>query len=168
MRLSVDNINLNSPYWVIQLDDMLFNFKTKNGVSYDVGFYKDEYLAREGVYHFFISNTNDEFAPRDLNVFKVISLVLEEFFRQDESVMLYICDPSDHRENVRSLLYERWFNNYSKKDELTLRKADIDFDGYIVYAGMILRNDHPLYHEVLAQFDEFIKQAPSSFTVLPK
>ena len=39
MRLSVDNINQNSPYWVIQLDEMTFRFVTKNGVVYRVGFY---------------------------------------------------------------------------------------------------------------------------------
>ena len=30
MRLSVDNINLASPYWVVQVDDMTFRFVTKN------------------------------------------------------------------------------------------------------------------------------------------
>ena len=29
MRLSVDRINRESPYWVIQLDDMTFRFVTK-------------------------------------------------------------------------------------------------------------------------------------------
>ncbi|MCR4809746.1 MAG: hypothetical protein K5896_07790 [Prevotella sp.] len=34
-------------------------------------------------------------------MFKVITCVLEEFFRQDASVMLYICDSYDHREAIR-------------------------------------------------------------------
>lgn len=33
MRLSVDNINNVSPYWVIQLDDMTFRFVTKNAIK---------------------------------------------------------------------------------------------------------------------------------------
>ncbi len=168
MRLSVDKINQASPYWVVQLDDMLFRFRTENDVTYRIGFYKDSYLAREGVYHFFISNTNDTFAPHDPKVFSVISLVLEEFFSQEEPVMLYICDPRDHRESIRSRLYERWFNSYSKRDDLTLHTANIDFDGYIVYTGMILRKDHPLYNEVIASFDEFVKDAPSSIPLEPK
>lgn len=167
MRLSVDRINHESPYWVVQLDDMLFRFQTENGVTYRVGFYPDSYLARDGVYHFFISNAFDDFAPRDTKVFKVISLVLEEFFRQEEPIMLYICDYRDHRENVRSRLYERWFNNYAKRDELTLHKADISLDGYIVYTGMILRKDHPLYDEVIASFDDFVKEVPSSMKINP-
>lgn len=61
MRLSVDRINHESPYWVVQLDDMLFRFQTENGVTYRVGFYPDSYLARDGVYHFFISNAFDDF-----------------------------------------------------------------------------------------------------------
>lgn len=167
MRLSVDRINQESPYWVVQLDDMLFRFKTENDVTYRIGFYQDSYLARDGVYHFFISNAFDDFAPRDLKVFKVISLVLEEFFRQDESVMLYICDFRDHRENIRSRLYERWFKNYPKRDELTLHTAEIHIDEYIVYTGMILRKDHPLYNEVIASYDDFIKEAPTSIDVDP-
>ena len=168
MRLSVDQINQNSPYWVVQLDDMLFRFITENGVTYHVGFYEDKYLAHEGIYHFFIANVNDDFAPKDVKVFRVISLVLEEFFRQKEPVMLYICDPQDHRENIRSRLYERWFNSYPKHDELTLHKADIDFNGFVVYTGMILRKDHPLYDEVIASFDDFVKDAPKLIHIEPK
>ncbi len=168
MRLSVDNINKKSPYWVVQLDDMLFRFRTENDVTYRIGFYEDSYLAKEGIYHFFISNANNDFAPRDNKVFTVISLVLEEFFNQEESVMLYICDPRDHRENIRSRLYERWYNNYPKKDELTLHTADIDFNGFIVYTGMLLRKDHPLYNEVIASFDDFVKEAPFVMDVQPK
>ena len=36
MRLSVDNINQTSSYWVIQLDDLTFRFVTKNGVVYRI------------------------------------------------------------------------------------------------------------------------------------
>ena len=100
MRLSAENINKKSPYWVIQLDDMLFRFRTKNGITYRVGFQEDKFLKVGNTYNFFITNMDNQNAPRDLDVFKVVSLVLEEFFSQDASVMLYICDPSDHREKA--------------------------------------------------------------------
>lgn len=167
MRLSVENINRTSPYWVLQLDDMLFRFTTKNGVQYRVGFYPDKYFLRDGAYHFFIVN-NDQFAPKDPDVFKVVTLVIEEFFRQETAVMLYICEPSDHREKTRSLLYKRWFQNYPHKDLLTLKTAEIDFKGYIVYSGMIIRNDHPLYNLILKAFDEFTRKAPEVYDVQPK
>jgi len=75
---------------------------------------------------------------------------------------------TDHREKTRSLLYKRWYNNYPRHDELTLRDAEIDFSGYVVYSGMIIRNDHPQRDEMLAAFDEFISRAPYVMDVQPK
>lgn len=168
MRLSVDNINQASPYWVIQLDDMTFRFITKNGVVYRVGFYKDPYFLGDRAYHFFISNENDVMTPKDTDVYRVITCVLEEFFSQDASVMLYICDPYDHREAIRDNLYKRWFNSYPRHDELTLQAEELSFDGYIVYTGMILRKDHPDYDELLNKYEAFVKRANTIYSVQPK
>lgn len=168
MRLSVERINQNSPYWVIQLDDMTFRFVTSNGVKYRVGFYDDTLFLRGKAYHFYISNEENIYAPKDVKVFRVISLVLEEFFRQDASVMLYICDPRDHREVIRAKLYKRWFNGYKMKEQLTMKDVDVCFDGYMVYAGMILRNDNPQYQEIITAFDNFVARVPLIYEVHPK
>ena len=168
MRLSVDNINQSSPYWVIQLDDMTFRFVTKNGVVYRVGFYKDPYFLGNRAYHFFISNENKAITPKDIDVYKVITCVIEEFFNQDSSVMLYICDPHDHREAIRDNLYKRWFNSYPKHDELTLQTEELNFDGYIVYTGMILRKDNPDYEELLDTYKAFVARANQIYNIQPK
>lgn len=168
MRLSVDNINQTSPYWVIQLDDLTFRFVTKNGVVYRVGFYKDPYFLGDRAYHFFIANENEASTPKDIDVYKVITCVLEEFFRQDASVMLYICDPYDHREAIRDNLYKRWFKNYPRHDELTLQAEELNFDGYVVYTGMILRKDHPDYEELLDTYKSFVKRANTIYHIQPK
>ena len=168
MRLSVDNINKKSPYWVIQLDDMTFRFVTKNGVVYRVGFYKDPYFLGEKAFHFFISNENNAITPKDIEVYKVITCVIEEFFDQDSSVMLYICDPHDHREAIRDSLYKRWFNSYPRHEELTLQAEELDFDGYVVYTGMILRNDNPDYDNLLETYKAFVKRANTIYSVQPK
>ena len=168
MRLSVDNINKKSPYWVIQLDDMTFRFVTKNGVVYRVGFYKDPYFLGEKAYHFFISNENRVLTPKDIEVYKVITCVIEEFFEQDSSVMLYICDPHDHREAIRDSLYKRWFNSYPRHEELTLQAEELNFDCYVVYTGMILRNDNPDYVELLETYKAFVKRANAIYNVQPK
>ncbi len=168
MRLSVDNINRESPYWVLQLNDMTFRFVTKNGVTYRVGFYQDPYFLRDKAYHFFIANEDGVMAPKDVDVFKVITCVLEEFFRQDASVMLYICDPHDHREEIRDSLYKRWFQNYAKHDTLTLQTEELNFQGYIVYTGMILRKDHPEYEQMLDSYKAFVQRANTIYKVEPK
>ncbi|MBQ0119423.1 MAG: hypothetical protein KBS42_06660 [Bacteroidales bacterium] len=168
MKLSVDNINRESPYWVLQLDDMTFRFVTKNGVRYRVGFYQDPYFLRDKAYHFFIANEEGVSAPKDVDVFKVITCVLEEFFRQDASVMLYICDPRDHREVIRDNLYKRWFQSYAKHETLTLQAEELNFQGYVVYTGMILRKDHPEYEQMLDSYKSFVQRATQIYQVSPK
>jgi len=168
MRLSADNINQSSPYWVIKLDELTFRFTTENGVVYRVGFYKDTYFLRDKAYHFFIANENNPTPPKDSKVYNVITCVLEEFFRQDASVMLYICDPRDHREATRDSLYKRWFSHYAHRDELTLCAEELNFEGYIVYTGMLLRNDHPEYNEIVETYNEFVKRANTLYHVQPK
>ena len=83
MRLSADRINKKSPYWVIQLDELTFRFVTRNGILYRVGFYQDQYFLGSRAFHFFIANDSEARAPKDNDVFRVITCVLEEFFRQD-------------------------------------------------------------------------------------
>ena len=168
MRLSVDNINQNSPYWVIQLDDMTFRFITKNGIVYRVGFYEDPYFLGDKAHHFFIANESKTLTPKDRSVYKVITCVLEEFFRLDASVMLYICDPYDHREAVRDSLYKRWFNSYERRDELTLQAEELNFEGYVVYTGMILRKDNPDYESLMNTYNEFVKRANKLYHIQPK
>ena len=159
MRLSIDKINQ---------DDMTVRFATKNGVVYRVGFYKDPYFLGERAYHFFIANENQVITPKDVDVYKVITCVIEEFFRQDKSVMLYICDPHDHREAIRDNLYKRWFNSYPQRDELTLQTEELNFEGYIVYTGMILRKDNPDYDELLTLYKAFIERANRIYHIQPK
>jgi len=168
MKLSVDRINQLSPYWVIPLDELTFRFITKNGINYRVGFYKDPYFLGDKAYHFFISKEDNLLAPKDIDVYKTITCVLEEFFRQDKSVMLYICDPHDHRESTRASLYKRWFNNYHGEAELTLHDEEIHFENFVVYTGMIIRNDHPEFNQLINTYQEFVKRAETIYKVDPK
>ena len=58
--------------------------------------------------------------------------------------------------------------SYPHNRRLTLEAAEINFDNYIVYTGMILRNDHPEYDELLNAYREFVKRASSLYQVQPK
>ena len=82
--------------------------------------------------------------------------------------MLYICDPYDHREAIRDSLYKRWFNSYPHHNKLTLQAEEVNFDKYIVYTGMILRNDHPDYENLLEIYKSFVKRASELYKVQPK
>ena len=81
MRLSAEKINETSPYWVIQLDEMMLRFRTDFGVIYNVGFYEDTFFFIDDAYHFYISNANKKPSPNDTKVLATVIAVIEEFFR---------------------------------------------------------------------------------------
>lgn len=168
MKLSVDAINEKSPYWVIQLDDMLFRFVTRNGICFRVGFYPDSFFLNEGAYHFFIERVHNDHTPADPYVFEVISLIIEEFFKDNTNVMLYICDPSDNRQESRYRLYRHWYETYKHRDRFILSDAAIYFEENTVYAGMLLRKDHPAYTPILEAFEAFVHLVPYDRDILTK
>ena len=54
------------------------------------------------------------------------------------------------------------------KNKLTLQTEEVCFDNYIVYTGMILRNDHPEFEELLELYKAFVKRASSLYQIQPK
>ena len=48
MTLSVDKLNLRSPYQLTQVNDLTFRFVTDQQINYLVGFYKDSFFMDEG------------------------------------------------------------------------------------------------------------------------
>ncbi|MCQ2340717.1 MAG: immune inhibitor A [Paludibacteraceae bacterium] len=168
MILSLDKINSKSPYRLIKLTDLTFRFVTDGGLHYSVGFYQDTLFLKEGAYHFFIDNAEGEHGAHDPKIVDVVVAVLEEFFDQEPSVMLYICDPRDNRQAARNRLYTMWYQEYAKSHMLTMfcdavRMNDIDY-----YAGILMRHDHPKHDEILQAFQAFLKYFPAHYKVREK
>ena len=109
MTLSADILNQRSPYKLSQLGEFTFRFVTDQDILYTVGFYKDTIFMDDGAYHFFIDNSEHEHGSYDPKILDVVTVILEEFFSQEPTVMLYICDSTDHRQAARDRLYHLWF-----------------------------------------------------------
>ena len=60
-------------------------------------------------YQFCIHNDNHIHGSYDNKISTTIIAIIEEFFLQNLNVLLYICDTSDNREEVRNRLFIRWF-----------------------------------------------------------
>ena len=164
MTLSADKLNLRSPYRLAQINDMTFSFVTDKQIRYNVGFYKDTYFMDDGAYHFFIDNSEHEHGPYDPKILDVVTVILEEFFSQEPTVMLYICDPTDKRQAARDRLYHLWFYDYARNHEMTLFSDSVTFKNTKYYAGILLRHDHPLHDMILAYYQDFLKHVPELFT----
>ena len=88
MKLSAYILNQRSPYKLIQLGELTFRFVTDQQIRYTVGFYKDTIFMDDGAYHFFIDNSENENGFYDPKILEVVTIILEEFFRQHVTVSI--------------------------------------------------------------------------------
>lgn len=166
MALSLDVINCRSPYRLTQIDDMSFSFVTDFGVRYDIGFAQADVFMKEGVYHFFIDNIDHKHAPTDPKILRVVTVLIEEFFRDRLNSMLYICDASDSRQATRDRLYRQWFESYPLNHMMAIYRETFVFHDVTYYTGLLMRNDHPMRDEIANYFHEFIAIMPQQLQML--
>ena len=124
---------------------------------------KDTIFMDDGAYHFFIDNSEHEHGSYDPKILDVVTVILEEFFSQEPTVMLYICDSTDHRQAARDRLYHLWFYDYARSHEMTLYSDSVTFKKVNYYAGILMRHDHPLHDMILSYYQDFLKHVPQLY-----
>ena len=157
--LSLKRINENSSYPVETTgEDGFYQFFTDGGVHYSVGFMEDDILLSQNSYQLIIANINNHKSPRDHKVRDTIIAIVDEFFRNNNSTLLYICENGDSKQSMRSRLFEYWFSTYNRKALFTMISSSIvDEEGVVNFATIILRNDNPNLSEIIAEFTESIQ-----------
>ena len=85
-----------------------------------------------------------------------VVFILEEFFRQNPDVLLYLCDTADEQQTVRSRLFLRWFNTYGQQEEYYTRTEMVIDDGEENYIALIVKRSNPHFESILKVFDEEI------------
>ena len=156
INLSVEAINLRTPYKAEQVGDNIFLFETKQGIVYNVGFVPDTSFMDEGLYQFFLINTSHRTIRADKDVFETVRVIIEEFFSQKEQVMLYICDTTDKRQAYRDRLFRIWYNTYILNEAYTMYNEQMTLDNIRYFSSIILRKDHPLHNKVICSFHDYI------------
>lgn len=155
MILNIGKIQEKTPYQVSKIaDDMHVAFFTDYGVQFIAGFDKDDTtMPLTETYQFSIINFNNKKSPRDPKVRETIIAIIENFFMENQEVMLYICETGDGRQSMRNRLFEYWFNHYKKHWNIMFLTASVtDENGVLNYAGIVLRNDHPRLKEIVNEF----------------
>ena len=157
--LQLERINASAPYKVEATEQRnFFQFFTESGVHYSVGFMEDDLLLSVCSYQLMVANINKQKSPRDSKVRDTIVAIVDEFFYQNNTTLLYLCETSDNKQKMRSRLFEYWFSTYSKKAFFTLISSSvIDADGVINFATIILRNDNPQLKAAIAEFTETVQ-----------
>ena len=91
IALDISLLNLKSPYYVVQDADGDLLFETDYGVKYGISFELNEGMMNYPAYEFGILNKNGQPSPNDRKLRDTILAIIEEFFRANGGVLLYIC-----------------------------------------------------------------------------
>ena len=124
------------------------------GAEFVIGFDEDDFISSES-YQFIIVKANDVPSPMDKGVRDTVFVVIQEFFRANNSVMLYICDTGDGKQAMRSRLFHYWISSFLDKGKFTVLQSSVkDGEGIDNYYAIITRNDNPHAKEAINEFWE--------------
>lgn len=153
ISLSLENINSQSPYKVETLGSG-YVFTTNSNVQYSVHFTEEFSMGDCETYQFMFSKLTKEHTSFDNNIRNTLITIINEFFRVNQNVLLYICDTSDNREASRSRLFIHWFKQFAKEGAFEFRSANTTIEGEGFYAAIIVKNDNPKLDAILKDFEK--------------
>ena len=136
---------------------LTFSVLTDYGVKYTMSFYENDLLPGIHAYEFVISNVNQRKSPRDIKLRQSIIALIQEFFRQREAVLIYLCETGDNRQRQRFRLFESWFRISGKGNFVSLSMDLVDLEGVPNYAAIITRMDNPNLSFITKQFTETVE-----------
>ena len=135
--LNLDLINQYAPYKVTTDVDYpyLFYFYTDFGVEYEICIKENNIFVPSGAFALDIRNKNDHVSPGDPKFKLTLMAIVEEFFRQNNNVMLYVTETKDSKQASRNRLFVRWFNTYERNDQYVIKTAELRNNGSVRKVG---------------------------------
>ena len=158
--LDVTRINIYAPY-KIWSDGDIYRFETDNGIKYLIDFELDSnpyYTA----YWFNLTNPEHSKSPGDTKIAQTVICIIEEFFRLNPEVLLYMCSTDKEQQAQRARLFLRWFNGYEQQKRYVIKSTEVkgvgpDGKPRKEYVALIVPRIHPLLDEIVNRFDEEIQ-----------
>ena len=155
MRLDLSIVNRHSPYTVFQ-EEHAYYFWTAYDILYMVTFEEDAFGGND-VFWFNLANLSRKNSPGDRKVQDTIVCVIEEFFRMNRDVLLYLCDTANDQQAMRARLFSRWFNSYEAKQKYILRSDIVEAEGQTDYVALIVSRENPYAEQIVQLFEAEIK-----------
>ena len=154
-RLDVNLINLFSAYHVWE-ESCRFYFETDYGLKYFVDFSLED-NPRFLAYWFNLVNMSGMASPNDKKIWQTVFCIIEEFFRRNPDILLYICSTAGEQQAQRARLFSYWFNKAGQQERFIFKTAEIKGDDprkkdVKEYVAIIIPRNHPQAQEVLAFF----------------
>lgn len=155
-QLDLSRIRSRLPYSVEPAPNGDLLFKTDFGVEYAVSFEEDNNPYFKA-YWFNLSNMNHKVSPGDKKIPQTVICLIEEFFRQNPYVLLYLCSNVGGQQAMRARLFMRWFNGYEQQTKYAIKATDVrGEEGRTEYVALIVQRNHPQLNEILQSFDDEI------------
>lgn len=159
-ELNVGQINIYAPYKIWK-DGDVYRFETDYGIGYLVDFELDDnpyYTA----YWFNLTNPEHTKSPGDTKIAQTVICIIEEFFRLNPEVLLYMCSTDNGQQAQRARLFLRWFNGYEQQKRYLIRSTEVNSigtDGKAIkeYVALIVPRVHPLLDEIVERFDDEVQ-----------
>lgn len=156
--LSLEDINLHSPYKVLQREDRPQNyyFRTDFGIEFNISIEEDFAIVPSGTYALDITNREHKRSPLDPKFRLTLIAIVEEFFEKNNDVMLYVTETGDEKQAFRDRLFVRWFNTYEHHDRYYIQTAEGQMEGQQNFIAIISRKDNPRLQKAIEEFEDTI------------
>lgn len=150
-QLNLSRVNAHSPY-KLEVEGDSYLFYTDYDILYSVTFDKEEGINYPA-YWFNLTNLSGMNSPRDRKIQYTVICIIEEFFRSNEDVLLYMCDTADNQQSMRARLFMRWFESYESKERYITRSAVVVTENQPDYIVLIVERSHPHAELITELFD---------------
>lgn len=152
IRFSLSEINRMAPYEIMLVDGD-FTFCTDLNIHYSVSFTEEMELGGCCSYQIIIRKIEDTRSPHDPKVETTILAIVNEFFRSNLEILLYLCDSSDGREASRNRLFMHWFEKNAEPGRFTIKQAHTEIEGQGIFIAIIVENRNPKLKAITEEFD---------------
>lgn len=154
-------VNAHAEYQVFLSQTGKYMFKTDFDIIYAVDFELDAnpfYTA----YWFNLTNPKHAKSPGDVKIAQTIVCIIEEFFRLNPEVLLYMCSTDKGQQAQRNRLFLRWFNGYEQQKRYLIKSTEVSGVGpdnklRKEYVALIIQRTHPMLDEIVQRFDDEIQ-----------
>lgn len=156
MLYSLAHINLTSPYRVLEYEENTACFITDSGVVYMVGFVAETNMNIPNAYQFFITpKGRTKHVGTDIKIGQTVAEIVKSFFRNNDNVLVYICDTSDKMQAARNRKFKIWFQHYAEMEEFEFVSELMDVGDDEYFTAMILKSSHPHLTSTVDAFHQY-------------
>jgi hypothetical protein len=124
--------------------------------DYDVNFsvtFDDDNNSFFTVYWFNLTNLDNKPSPGDKKIAQTVICIIEEFFRQNPDILLYMCSTEGGLQAQRARLFLRWFNGARQREKYVIRAMEVKGEGRSEYIAMIVQRNNPNLENIIKRYD---------------